>query len=104
MDGAPWLWNAGIHGLCVSALERILAATRDVVPSGGPWCKGSLTRWPYSDPSLRLPLRGVSRIGYALRPAIDKQLVINTTWKVMSQISDTLKNSCFEIKGLQKQH
>jgi hypothetical protein len=28
----------------------------------------------------------------------------NTTWKVMSQISDTLKNSCFEIKGLQKQH
>src|SRR6516165_6558397 len=27
-----------------------------------------------------------------------------TTWKVMSQISDTLKNSCFEIKGLRKQH
>ena len=30
--------------------------------------------------------------------------VIDTTWKVMSQISDTLKNSCFEIKGLRKQH
>jgi glycosyltransferase involved in cell wall biosynthesis len=29
---------------------------------------------------------------------------IHTTWKVMSQISDTLKNSCFEIKGLRKQH
>jgi hypothetical protein len=28
----------------------------------------------------------------------------HTTWKVMSQISDTLKNSCFEIKGLRKQH
>ena len=26
-----------------------------------------------------------------------------TTWKVISQISDTLKNSCFEIKGLRKQ-
>jgi DDE superfamily endonuclease len=25
-----------------------------------------------------------------------------TTWKVMSQISDALKNSCFEIKGLRK--
>jgi hypothetical protein len=30
--------------------------------------------------------------------------VKHTTWKVMSQISDTLKNSCFEIKGLRKQH
>jgi hypothetical protein len=29
---------------------------------------------------------------------------LDTTWKVMSQISDTLKNSCFEIKGLRKQH
>jgi hypothetical protein len=26
----------------------------------------------------------------------------NTTWKVMSQISDTLENSCFEINGLRK--
>ena len=25
-----------------------------------------------------------------------------TTWKVMSQISDALKNSCFEINGLRK--
>ena len=25
-----------------------------------------------------------------------------TTWKVMSQISDALKNSCFEIKDLRK--
>jgi class 3 adenylate cyclase len=25
-----------------------------------------------------------------------------TTWKVMSQISDTLENSCFEINGLRK--
>jgi hypothetical protein len=27
---------------------------------------------------------------------------IHTTWKVMSQISDALKNPCFEIKGLRK--
>ena len=26
----------------------------------------------------------------------------HTTWKVMSQISDALKNSCFEINGLRK--
>jgi hypothetical protein len=26
----------------------------------------------------------------------------DTTWKVMSQISDALKNPCFEIKGLRK--
>jgi hypothetical protein len=26
----------------------------------------------------------------------------HTTWKVMSQISDALKNPCFEIKGLRK--
>jgi len=26
----------------------------------------------------------------------------HTTWKVMSQISDTLENSCFEINGLRK--
>jgi NAD(P)-dependent dehydrogenase (short-subunit alcohol dehydrogenase family) len=33
-----------------------------------------------------------------------KYEIQHTTWKVMSQISDTLKNSCFEIKGLRKQH
>jgi hypothetical protein len=27
---------------------------------------------------------------------------VHTTWKVMSQISDTLENSCFEINGLRK--
>jgi hypothetical protein len=27
---------------------------------------------------------------------------LDTTWKVMSQISDTLENSCFEINGLRK--
>ena len=31
-----------------------------------------------------------------------KSMLIDTTWKVMSQISDALKNSCFEINGLRK--
>ena len=35
---------------------------------------------------------------------VQGNVAVHTTWKVMSQISDTLKNSCFEIKGLQKQH
>jgi hypothetical protein len=38
------------------------------------------------------------------RVKTDRRDAIHTTWKVMSQISDTLKNSCFEIKGLRKQH
>jgi sn-glycerol 3-phosphate transport system substrate-binding protein len=44
-------------------------------------------------------------VAYIPRPAGAKGGVIigGTTWKVISQISDTLKNSCFEIKGLRKQ-
>jgi hypothetical protein len=38
------------------------------------------------------------------QPVEEPTRVDDTTWKVMSQISDTLKNSCFEIKGLRKQH
>ena len=32
----------------------------------------------------------------------DPTTIYITTWKVMSQISDALKNSCFEINGLRK--
>jgi hypothetical protein len=33
---------------------------------------------------------------------VQKDIGNHTTWKVMSQISDTLENSCFEINGLRK--
>jgi hypothetical protein len=56
----------------------------------------------------------LEKLRTALSAGLDAGLTVNeikeilvqmyTTWKVMSQISDTLKNSCFEIKGLRKQH
>jgi adenine-specific DNA methylase len=48
--------------------------------------------------------RWTDRLYCVVAVRLEPQLDRNTTWKVMSQISDTLKNSCFEIKGLRKQH
>jgi hypothetical protein len=42
-----------------------------------------------------------TRYSNAVVAAVEaKQCLQDTTWKVMSQISDALKNSPFEIKGL----
>jgi hypothetical protein len=49
------------------------------------------------------PFRWDEERRFLLRCELDAAY-FHTTWKVMSQISDTLKNSCFEIKGLRKQH
>ena len=51
------------------------------------------------------PKKQAARLGQGALPDHPSgHQFVHTTWKVMSQISDTLKNSCFEIKGLRKQH
>jgi transposase InsO family protein len=88
------------------AFQRILDAAgvrRVPLPPGSPNLNAYAERWIRSiqdDALSRQILFGERALWYVLT----EYGVHYTTWKVMSQISDTLKNSCFEIKGLRKQH
>ena len=49
-----------------------------------------------------LPVYGWFTEGFDTADLQEVKMLLDTTWKVMSQISDTLENSCFEINGLRK--
>ena len=73
------------------------AALRERVVFGGAVLGTAVI--PHEDiPHLPVMPIEEGRLGDELRQCLN-----DTTWKVISQISDTLKNSCFEIKGLRKQ-
>jgi hypothetical protein len=56
-----------------------------------------------SDPLTEVLRRGAQQLlAQAVEAEVATLLALFTTWKVMSQISDAPKNSCFEIKGLRK--